>query len=251
MAAGGVAAQTSIEGLRRIRLLQGLSDAELARIASVCVWSRHRAAPDVQIISHEAGDQDVYFVVSGRVRVGVFTQDFERQITFRNLPAGEYFGELAAIDGAPRSANISAVEETVLARITGRDFMRLVDEHAKVRGNLLRGLVHSIRDLSDRVYKLSTLGVRNRLYAEILRLANEAGVANDNTARIDPLPKQDEIASQISTSRFQVSRELAHMESAGLVKSEGRALSVLDVNRIREEVEHPGEVIRRPPPSKA
>ena len=44
MATGGVAAQTSIEDLRRVKLLQGLSDAELARIASVCVWSRHRAA---------------------------------------------------------------------------------------------------------------------------------------------------------------------------------------------------------------
>ncbi len=251
MATAGVAAQTSIEGLRRVKLLQGLADVELTRIASICAWSRHRADPDVQIISREAGDQDVYFIVSGRVRVGVFTQDFERQITFRDLPAGEYFGELAAIDEGPRAANISAVEESVLARLAGCEFMRLVDEHAKVRGNLLRGLVRSIRELTDRVYKLSTLGVRNRLYAEILRLANEAGVATNNTARIDPLPKQDEIASQISTSRFQVSRELAHMESVGLVKSEGHTLSVLDVNRLKEEVEHPGEVTRRPPVRKS
>jgi len=90
--------------------------------------------------------------------------------------------------------------------------------------------------LSDRVIDLSTLGVQNRIHAEILRLARAAGVAR-NRARLEPGPKHADIASQVSTYREQVTRELSALARAGILEKDGPALVVRDVARLEKMVE--------------
>jgi CRP-like cAMP-binding protein len=93
-----------------------------------------------------------------------------------------------------------------------------------------------VRRVSERVIDLSTLGVHQRLHAELLRLARDAGVTR-NSARIDPAPKHADLASQVSTYREQVTRELSALAKAGIVRREGRALVVRDLKRLETLVE--------------
>ena len=93
-----------------------------------------------------------------------------------------------------------------------------------------------VRSLSERVIDLSTLGVQNRIHAEILRLARAAGVAR-NRARLEPGPKHADIASQVSTYREQVTRELSALARAGILEKDGAALVVCDVARLEKMVE--------------
>jgi CRP-like cAMP-binding protein len=86
------------------------------------------------------------------------------------------------------------------------------------------------------VIDLSTLGVQNRIHAEILRLAREAGVER-NSARIVPGPKHADIASQVSTYREQVTRELSALAKTGVLGKEGSALVVRDMKRLEKMVE--------------
>lgn len=231
----------SIAMLRSTTLLRGLSDEVLQPLARRTKAWEISADPERAIIwRDDTTTRDVYLIVSGRVRVGVCTSyddQANKQIVFRDLAAGEHFGELSAIDGAARSADIYATENTVLVEISAAFFKQLIRDNPTVSDRVLSSLTQLIRDLSDRVFQLSTLGVRNRLDAEILRLAKIAGV-ECNTARIDPLPAQAEIASHISTSREQVSRDLKAMVRDGLVSHDGRELVVLDVDRLALEIEH-------------
>jgi CRP-like cAMP-binding protein len=232
-------AEPSILGLKRVRLLEGVPASALERLASQCRWRRFPAGQ--RVISREAADQDVYLIVAGRVRVTSFSTS-GRQVTFRDIPAGGWFGDFAAIDGLSRSADIVALEDSLVAAMGPGVFRELLHEHPAVCDRMLHRLVSSVRELTERVFDLSTLGVQNRVHAEVLRLAREAGV-DANMARIDPAPKHTEIASQVSTSREQVTRELSAMGRQGLVQRSGSALVIPDVARIEKIV---AEVRRSP-----
>ena len=219
-------------GLKKIKLLDGMPSKALEDLARQCRWRRF--ASDQRIISRDAPDMDVYLVVSGCVRITAFSPS-GREVMFGEKKAGDWFGDFAAIDGRARSADVVAVEEALLASMTPAIFRQLLNDHAAVRDCMFKRLVHSLRELTDRVFAITTLGVQNRLHAEILRLAREAGVTR-NTARIDPAPKHSDIAAQISTYREQVTRELSAMVRQALVQRAGRALVVPDVARLEQVV---------------
>ena len=225
--------QPSSLGLRAIELLEGLAPEKLDALAQQCVWRNYEAGR--RIISRNAPDRDVYLLVTGRVRITTYSQG-GRQVTFRDIAAGDMFGEVAALDGQPRSADAIALEAALLASLSPTQFASLMAEEPTLGGRMMKRLAGLVRSLSERVIDLSTLGVQNRIHAEILRLAREAGVAK-NRARLDPGPKHADIASQVSTYREQVTRELSALVRAGVLEKEGAALIVRDVVRLEKMVE--------------
>ncbi|MGD9952886.1 MAG: Crp/Fnr family transcriptional regulator [Burkholderiales bacterium] len=227
------AAQPSSLGLLGIALLQGLAPQRLEALARECAWRSFAA--EQGIISRASPDRDVYFIVSGRVRVTTYSAA-GRQVTFRDFGPGEHFGEVAAIDGMARSADVVGLDPGLLASLAPAAFARLLREEPSVAERLLRNLAGLVRRLSERVIDLSTLGVHQRLHAELLRLAREAGV-KANRARIEPAPRHADLASQVSTYREQVTRELSALAKAGILGKDGRALVVLDVARLARMVD--------------
>lgn len=224
--------EPSALGLKRVRLLEGVPLPALEALARECRWRRFAA--DQRIISREAPDDDVYLIVSGQVRVTVFSAG-GRQVTFSDLRAGDWFGDFAAIDGLSRSTDVVAFADTLVASMGPAVFRRLLHEHVAVCDCELLRLVNSIRELTERVFEFSTLGVHHRLHAELLRLAKQAGVVG-NRARIDPAPKHADIASHISTYREQVTRELSAMVKQGLIEHSGGALVIPDIERLERIV---------------
>jgi CRP-like cAMP-binding protein len=220
-------------GLRTVALLDGLAPERLDALARECAWRRF--APGQQILSRDAADRDCYLIVAGRVRATTYSAG-GRQVTFRDIDAGDCFGEVAAIDGAPRSADVIALESTLVASLTPAVFWRLVREEPLVAERVLRRLASLVRGLSERVIDLSTLGVQHRIYAEVLRLARAAGVAG-NAARIDPAPKHADLASRVSTYREQVTRELSALVKRGILERGERALVIRDVAALERLVE--------------
>jgi CRP-like cAMP-binding protein len=225
--------QPSSLGLRGIGLLDGLAPERLEALARECAW--RNCAAGQQIITRDADDRDLYLIVSGRVRVTTYSAG-GRQVTFRDLGAGECFGDVAAIDGRRRSADVVALEGSLLAAMPPAVFWRLLREEPQVAERVLQRLAALVRGLSERVIDLSTLGVQNRIHAELLRLAREAGAAG-NSARIDPAPKHADIASRVSTYREQVTRELSALVKAGILERGEHALVIRDLARLERLVE--------------
>lgn len=231
--------RTALVGLQRIELLQGLESAALEALAAQLAW-RHVPAGE-HVISRDAADRDVYLVVSGRVQVGAFSVG-GKQVTYCEIGAGDLFGELAAIDGRARSADVIAIQDSLLASMRPEVLRRLLAEHRGPNEWLLRRLTGTVREMTDRVFDLSTLGVRNRVHAELLRLAR-LGEVLGNVARIDPAPRQSEIANRVSTYREQVTREISLLTVQGVVARDGHCLVVQDMALLERMV---ADVHRQP-----
>jgi len=219
-------------GLRSVQLFEGLAPARLDALAQACRW---RSLPTGRMLVQRAEhESDVHFVIDGQLRVTIFAMN-GRQLTFREVGAGAHFGELAAIDGEPRSADVLTLRPSVVASLGAVDFRRLLSDEPTVAERVMRGLCHLVREISERVIDLSTLGVQNRVHAELLRLAREAGCEN-NRSRLDPAPTHSEMASRVSTNREQVTRELNALAQRGLLAKEGKALLLCDVQQLERMV---------------
>ncbi|MGJ7493078.1 Crp/Fnr family transcriptional regulator [Variovorax sp. ZT4R33] len=218
--------------LRGVALFDALPDDRLDRVAQACRWQSVDA--DQPLVLRAQDEGDVYFIVSGRVRITTYSAS-GRQVTFRDCGEGELFGELAAIDGGPRSADVVTLQPSVLASLAPADFRALLREEPLLAERVMLRLASLVRQLSERIIDLSTLEVPQRLQAELLRMAQAAGVA-DNRARLEPSPKHAALASQISTNREQVTRELNALARRGVLQKDGKAMVVADVQQLMHAV---------------
>lgn len=223
----------SFLGLRGIKLFEGLDAFSLEEIARRCAWRRYKR--NEVVISRHGTDRDVYLVISGTVRVTSRSKQ-GRGVIFRDITAGEVFGELSALDQRERSADVQAITDVLLATMSPDAFQDLLAQYPGVRQRLFRSLSAAVRELTDRLVELSTLDVERRIAMEILRLARQAGVA-ENASRIQPMPRHKEFASRVGTSREQVTRTLSSLVRRRLISREGRALSVRDVDGLERMLE--------------
>jgi CRP-like cAMP-binding protein len=229
-----VPAPSSI-GLKRIALLEGLPQETLDRIARECAWRRYAAGQT--LISRSSSDRDVFMVVSGRVRATMYARS-GRQVTFRDVGEGETVGEIAATDGGPRSVDVVALQDVLAAVITAAGFRQLRHEHPEMAERFALKLVQLVRGLTDTVIELSTLGVQNRIHAELLRLARAGGAGPDANSRVvSPAPTHAELAARVSTTREQVTREMSTLAKSGLLEKTGHGLRVTDVRLLEQMVE--------------
>ncbi|HEX2116930.1 MAG TPA: Crp/Fnr family transcriptional regulator [Alphaproteobacteria bacterium] len=220
--------------LEALELFHGLlSPQELDALAALCTWRNFDR--DQEVVSQDSPGNDVYFVARGRVRVTIFAAGGQ-EVAFRDLGAGKSFGELSAIDGQARSASVVALEPSWIATLSRERFWTVLREHPSITQQLLRQLAALIRNLTERVVEFSTLAVRNRIQAELVRMAREAGVVR-NQATLAPAPRHADIASRVSTNREAVARELAELARKGLVQKRPGALILLDVKRLAAMVD--------------
>jgi CRP/FNR family transcriptional regulator, cyclic AMP receptor protein len=214
----------SLIGLRGIAILQGLDDEVLQEVARACRFQRVRARQTV--MSRADTDRDCCLVLSGRLRVVALS------------PGGETLGEMAALDGRPRSATVVALQESLLARISPADLQTLMRNHWPVCERLLLHLARAVRALTERVYELSTLSVQQRLCAELLRLALAGEGAAGERVVLHGLPSHKELAARIGTSREQVTRELGELLRLGLLQHEGPERLVIEgLSRLARRIE--------------
>jgi CRP-like cAMP-binding protein len=223
--------------LRRVQLFRRLSDDQIRRLDGRCLWRRYQFRDEV--LGHGDPGTDVYFVAAGLVRA-VIRADGSREIILGDIGAGEFFGELAAIDGRPRSASIVAVTGATLGRMPAAVFRETLDEHPDVRSQVLALLAARIRLLDNRISELATMDVRHRVYAELLRLSRPEGGGNGR-AVVSPPPFHAEIAARISARREAVTRELRALENAGLVERRRGAIVLTNVQALAAMTQHPPE----------
>src|SRR2546426_5800860 len=216
---------SAVLGLQKVELFKGLDAASLREIGLQCKWTRCKR--NEYVIRRDGTGRDVYFVIAGLVRVAA-PAGRGRHIIFRDVGAGDLFGEHSAIDGLSRVADVVAVRESLLASMPPEAFRAILANHASVRERLLRRLSGSVRELTSRLLELGARRVQGRVWAELARLARSSGLEG-KSARIDPAPTHNEIASRVGTSREEVTREFSRLARPGLLERQGRALLLHDV----------------------
>ena len=221
-----------IYSLGRISILTALSKPSLEKLERRCAWRRYgRGEP---IVDYLDASDDVFFIASGEVKVTIYAHT-GKAVSFSVMGPGDAFGEYPAIDRGPRSASVEARTDCLVASLSAAAFRELLHTEPCVAEALLPELVKKIRALTTRVYEFSTLAVKNRIQAELLRLAT-LGPREGKGARISPPPTHTEIASRVATHREAVTRELNRLARMGIIERRSGALLVEDVERLAELV---------------
>jgi CRP-like cAMP-binding protein len=195
-----------------------LADAFAAR------GSRLQARKGQMLIAQGSEASEVYLILSGRVNISVFSAN-GRETILRDMGPGHLFGELAAIDGRPRSANVTVIEDATLVLVSAAAFRTFLVEVPEAGYWMAKQLAARVRSLSDKSVELASQPVAARLVGELLRLA-EAHSAGEDRAEIARLPTHADLAARIGTHREAVTRELRLLAREGLVAQSGRRLTV-------------------------
>jgi len=224
------------DALRTCGLFGAADDAAIETLVRVLRVRRFRRG---ETIFHQGDPGDALFVVDrGSVKVVLPSDEGAEPAIVAILGPGEFFGELALLDGAPHSATIVAVEATETLVLHRDAFLSLVDSDAGLRRALLASLAAEIRRLTGHVEDLHFLDLPGRLASRILRLAESAGTrAADGSVRISWPYTQSELAGMIGGSRQSVNRLLADLTDQGLVRLERDHLIVVDAERLARTID--------------
>jgi CRP/FNR family transcriptional regulator, cyclic AMP receptor protein len=227
-----ISAERASAMLAVIKEFQTLSSADLEIVAQACHWHRYEAGEN--IVRYHDDSNSAFFVVQGEIRVTYHSLS-GHEVILCDLPAGEMFGELTAIDGKTRSATVVAKTNTLLASMPAPAFQNLIYSNRPIAEAIFKRLTGEVRRLTERVYDFSTLAVCNRIHAELLRMAKKH-MSTPNTAIISQAPTHTEIANLVSTHREAVTRELSNLTKKELILRKGHDLHILDVAKLTNMV---------------
>jgi CRP-like cAMP-binding protein len=215
-------------------LLTSLNQGERDHLVRQCRFRKFAAGE--HIIDGQSDSRDVFFVIEGTVRVVNYSLS-GREVALDDIRAGGFFGELAALDGGPRSAFVMAQGgEAVTATMPYEVFLGLLAQKPVLGLEMMKRLARIVRQATERIMDLSTLGANNRVHAELLRQAWSS--PNDGqAATITPIPLHADIASRVSTTRETVARVLNDLARSGILERKKNSLLVRDMSRLAMLVE--------------
>ena len=222
----GPGSSVGLEALRRCRLFARLDEARLAPVAASLRSRRYRS--DETIFHQDDPGDALHVVAAGAVKIVLPSAEDDEPAIIATLRPGDFFGELALFDDAPRSATaiaLGATETLVLRRET---FLALIDEDPSLRHALLSSLADEIRSITLHVGDLHFLDLPGRLGRRILREAESVVAEPDGAVRLPWPYTQAELAGMIGGSRQSVNRLLADLVARDLIRVERDVLLIPD-----------------------
>lgn len=223
----------AVESLRQCALFRDAGEAALDRLASQLRQRRFRRG---EVVFHQGDPGDsLHIVDEGSVKITLPSPDGEEAI-IATLRPGDFFGELALLDGAPRSATAAALEATTTLALPRDAFMELLDQDRGLRDALLAGLAHELRRVTGHVEELHFLDLAGRLAMRLARLASDAAPGMDEV-RLDWPYTQSDLASMIGGTRQSVNKLLAELVADGLVALEPDVLVIPSVRALARSAE--------------
>ena len=213
-----------VDALRACGLFAGVDDAELKAIARQMRSRRYRNG---ETIFHQDDPGDaLHVVVEGAVKIVLPSAEDSEPAIMATLRPGDFFGALALLDGAPRSATAVALGRTETLVLRREAFLDLVDSDRSLRVALLASLSREIRSITAHVQDLHFLDLPGRLARRILREAEGRPRASDGSVHLPWPYTQSELAGMIGGSRQSVNRLLAELVDEGLIELRRDALVI-------------------------
>ena len=211
--------------LESINLFYDVSDEFLDKASQLCKIKNYPKNSMI-ILEEEYGDK-LFIVKNGTVKI-TRVNDEGKEVILALLGAGDFFGEMAILDGESRSANALAQEKCELVTINREDFLDLLKNNFQICMNLLEELAVRLRKSDQQIEALSLSDAEHRIGVSILNLAEDRGVIKNGEVTIESLPYQQDIANMAGTSRETVSRVLKLFEDRMLVSKTGHTLRISD-----------------------
>ncbi len=190
-----------------------------------------------EVIFHQGDPGDSLHVVAvGAVKIVLPSAEGDEAI-IATLRPGDFFGELALLDGAPRSATATALEPSETLVLPRSVFIELLDSVPGLRDALLAGLSHELRRLTGHVEELHFLDLAGRLAMRLTRLAHEAQPDAHGQISLDWPYTQSDLAAMIGGTRQSVNRLLSELVDEGLISIQPDVLIIADIEELGRRAE--------------
>ncbi|MDC0458760.1 Crp/Fnr family transcriptional regulator [Alphaproteobacteria bacterium] len=219
-----LSSETEKHDFTRVEVLSYLSDQELAMLreqCTACVFSAGNV-----IVERNEQDHTVYFIMYGRVHVLNYSSA-GRIVTYSSIAEGGMFGEMAAIDGLPRSAWVCAVNDCMVIKISKEIFLSYLQNNPTFSMAVMRKLSKNLRELDERLVNILSMRAEQRVCVEIISMARPTSVESGFYCVVE-MPTHSNFANLVGLSRETVSRILSRLRRDGLVKTSGNVLDILD-----------------------
>jgi CRP/FNR family cyclic AMP-dependent transcriptional regulator len=215
--------------LRRCRIFAGLGDDALETLSG---GVRRRRYERGQVIFHEGDPGDsLHVVASGAVKITLRSPDGE-EVIVATLGPGDFFGELALLDEAARSATAEAMAPTETLVLPRSSFQQLLGEPS-LRDMVLSRVAAEVRRTDRQLASLRFLDLAGRLAAHLAELAGQIGRrADDGTLELTLPYRQADLAAIVGGSRQGTSRALRELADAGLLVVDRNRLQIPDLQRL-------------------
>jgi CRP/FNR family transcriptional regulator, cyclic AMP receptor protein len=210
-----------------VPLFHDLPEADLDMLASALRTRRYRRG---EVIFHQGDPGDaLHILLTGRVKI--WSQSGSGvQAILSTLRPGEFFGSLALLDGAPRSASATAAEATETLILPRDRFRLLINDVPEIRDHVLAELARELRRLTTHVEELHFLDIAGRVASRLARMAEAQGRAgSDEEVRLAESITQGELAAMVGSTRQSVNKILGFLADDGLIRVERDAIVVLDL----------------------
>jgi len=219
--------------IKEIPLFAPLSTGDHEKLATLL---RHRSVGKGDFLFHR-GDEGttLYIIFKGLIKIVVPTRSGD-EITLAMLTDGDFFGEMALLDGLPRSADAMAMEDTQLYVLDRTDFLSFLIHNEQAIRAIMQVLSLRLRRTDDLVAEVCFLSVSARLAKRLLDLAGSQHQVdrsgNPNEVRLT----QRELASLMGVSRETINKELKVLREKGMVTTARNIISIRDPDRLKNRI---------------
>lgn len=215
---------TPSDALRRAELFAPMEPADIDAVVAQAIT--RKVARGTTILRRGDAGASMMVVLSGKVRVGLTSED-GREVTLGIVGEGDVLGEMALLDGEPRSADAVALEDCNVLLLERGRFQRLLRDRPEMSQRLIAVLCRRLRRANAAIEEMALMDLESRLGRLLKRLAAQYGKPAKRGTRIEFKLSQKDLSALIGASREKVNRQLRTWEEEGVLGKDGGYLVLL------------------------
>jgi CRP/FNR family transcriptional regulator, cyclic AMP receptor protein len=221
---------TSREPLKRIPLFQCLTDDDLNSLARSI---RQQSLKQGQTLFHK-GDEGtaLYIILAGTIKI-ILPSRIGDEMIVSMFAEGDYFGEMALLDGEPRSADAVAVQPTEVLILRRNDFLAFLQSNLNATKAILALLSRRLRKTDDLLEDTCFLNVSARLSKKIVELSHSHGYQKDDSVVITLHLTQKELGDMVGATRESINKELKILKEKKLIHMAEGVIEIKDIQRLK------------------
>ena len=220
--------------LTQMPLFAGLSDEQLDALA---VFLRRRAyRKGTVVVSEGEAGSSMYFIEEGQIKLTILSPE-GKEVVLQLLGPGGFFGELALLDGEPRSATAVVQSHAKLAALEREHLLQFLERHPRAAASLLAAMSRRLRRTTDTVHDAALLDGPTRLAKTLLQLNDAASRSGPDGAISAPRLTQEELAEMVGGTRESINRWLGILARENLVRRRRGRVEILNPEGLRRRLQ--------------
>jgi len=221
------------EFLRQIPLFHSLRHEDLQLLASTI---RTQTLKKGDVLFRKGSEGTVLYIIkAGRVKIVLPSRSGD-EVILAIFSETDFFGEMALLDGIPRSADAVALEECELLILSHSDFLSFLMENKNAIQSVLASLSMRLRKTDDHLEDTCFLNISARFAKKLIELAETYNPEDNGTMLIDLDLTQSELASMIGATRESVNKELRLLREKGLITTMDNRIRIANLERLKRRV---------------